>query len=65
MVSGGAENIPITGDWDRDSVDTVGAYVADKWRWFLKDDQTDGWSNVSPVKLAVTADYVALAGDWE
>ena len=42
---------PVTGDWDGDGTDTVGAYVPAKWRWYLKDDLVSGWSNVSILKF--------------
>jgi len=56
---------PVTGDWDGDGVDTVGGYVPAKWSWFLKDDQVDGWSNVTQLRFGVTAGYEVLAGDWQ
>jgi hypothetical protein len=43
----------------------VGGYVSNKWRWFLKDDQVSGWSNVSNFKFGVTVGYEALTGDWQ
>ena len=56
---------PVAGDWDGDGTDTVGGYTAAKWRWYLKDDQVSGWSNVSILKFGPTAAYEVLAGDWE
>ena len=59
---GTAEDIPITGDWNGDGIDTIGIFNAGKWYRDL--DGNGRWSASDPVATFGQEDDTPVVGDW-
>lgn len=54
---------PISGDWNGDGIDTVGAYNSDTATFFLTDTNEGGAANHPAFNYGIPG-WVPLAGDW-
>lgn len=60
---GSTGNLPVTGDWNGDGVDTIGIYDTGLGSFFLRDSNTPGYSNYGFV-MGNPGD-TPLAGKWD
>jgi hypothetical protein len=64
LVRGLASDIPVTGDWNGDGVETVGIFR--QGQFFLRNSNTPGFADVPVVVIAGTQPGdLPLAGDWD
>lgn len=63
VAFGSAGNLPVTGDWNGDGVDTVGVYVSQLGVFYLRDSNTPGSPDYSFV-MGNPGDE-PLAGKWD
>jgi len=45
--------------------DNVGFYVPGQLKWYLKNNQTDGWTNFVAFKFGGPSGSLAISGDWD
>jgi putative hemolysin len=45
--------------------DHTGFYVPSKYRWYLKNDRTDGWSGVTSFGWGGVSELIPVVGDWD
>lgn len=55
-------DIPITGDWDGDGVDTIGVFRPSQARFFLKNSNTPGFADIA-FSYGAAGD-IPVVGDW-
>jgi hypothetical protein len=60
-----AEWQPVTGDWNLDGNNTVGFYVPDQRKWYLKNTHAPGWVDMTILNFGGgDSDLIALSGQW-
>jgi hypothetical protein len=63
-----SDEVPVTGDWNNDGTDTVGAYNPASERFFLRNSNNAGAPDAGNFKFNVTlapSDEVPVTGDWD
>jgi hypothetical protein len=64
--TGGANLVPIRGDWDGDGDDTPGLYDRTTGRFFLRNSSSAGPAEVPPFAFGPGgASFLPIAGDWD
>ncbi len=60
---GGAELIPVAGDWNGDGIDTPGAYNKITGQWFLRNSNTGGNGEIN-FTYGGGGELLPVVGDW-
>ncbi|MBC2709265.1 MAG: hypothetical protein HF977_16440, partial [ANME-2 cluster archaeon] len=62
---GGADFLPMVGDWDADGTDTIGVYQISAGNFFLKNSITPGLADETAQYGPGGADFSPMIGDWD
>ncbi len=62
---GGADFLPMVGDWDGDGTDTIGVYQISAGNFFLKNSITPGPADETAQYGPGGADFLPMVGDWD
>jgi hypothetical protein len=63
--AGGANFIPLSGDWDGDGDDTIGIYDTTTGTFFLRNTNSAGGADIVVSFGPVGANFVPITGDWD
>jgi len=57
--------MPVAGDWDNDGLDIVVFYLPSMLKWYLKNNQANGWNDFVGFNFGGAAEFIPVVGDWQ